>query len=94
MIQDQPPPNTARVLLDAEIEVRRGQTVPVLAQPATQRGARRRLPSRLCHGRGRMTHSPTKAAKATRRRSWPTVVRMRCHRTTRSRADGHRRRHP
>ncbi len=37
MIQDQPPPNTARVLLDAEIEVRRGQTVSVLAQPATQR---------------------------------------------------------
>lgn len=37
MVQDQLPPNSARVLLDAEIEVRQGQSVPVLAQPSTQR---------------------------------------------------------
>ena len=36
-MQDQPLPNEARVMIDAQIEVRRGQTVPVLAQPSTQR---------------------------------------------------------
>jgi hypothetical protein len=36
-MQDQPPPNEPRVLLDAQIEVRQGQAVPVLAQPSTQR---------------------------------------------------------
>ena len=36
-MQDQPPPNTPRVLLDAEIEIRQGHSVPVLAQPSTQR---------------------------------------------------------
>jgi hypothetical protein len=34
---DQPPPNTARVMRDAELEVRPGQLVPVLAQPTTHR---------------------------------------------------------
>jgi hypothetical protein len=34
---DQPPPNEPRVLIDAEIEVRQGQHVPVLAQPSTYR---------------------------------------------------------
>lgn len=36
-MQDQPLPNEPRVLLDAEIEIRPGHHVPVLAQPATQR---------------------------------------------------------
>ncbi len=36
-MQDQPPPNEPRVLIDAQIEVRQGQAVPVLAQPSTQR---------------------------------------------------------
>jgi hypothetical protein len=36
-MQDQPPPNEPRVMLDAEIEIRTGHTVPVLAQPSTQR---------------------------------------------------------
>ena len=36
-MQDQPPPNEPRVMLDAEIEIRPGQTVPALAQPSTQR---------------------------------------------------------
>ena len=36
-MQDQPLPNEARVMIDAQIEIRRGQTVPVLAQPSTQR---------------------------------------------------------
>ncbi len=36
-MQDQPPPNEPRVMLDAEIEIRPGHTVPVLAQPSTQR---------------------------------------------------------
>ncbi len=36
-MQDQPPPNEPRVMLDAEIEIRPGQNVPVLAQPSTQR---------------------------------------------------------
>lgn len=36
-MQDQPPPNEPRVMLDAEIELRPGHTAPVLAQPSTQR---------------------------------------------------------
>ncbi len=36
-MQDQPPPNEPLVLIDAQIEVRQGQAVPVLAQPSTQR---------------------------------------------------------
>ena len=35
-MQDQLPPNDPRVLIDAQIEVRQGQSVPVLAQPSTQ----------------------------------------------------------
>ncbi len=34
---DQPLPNHPRVMIDAQIELRPGQTVPVLAQPSTQR---------------------------------------------------------
>ena len=36
-MQDQPLPNEPRVMIDAQIEIRRGQSVPVLAQPSTQR---------------------------------------------------------
>ncbi len=36
-MQDLPLPTHARVLLDAEVELRQGQRVPVLAQPSTQR---------------------------------------------------------
>lgn len=36
-MQDQPLPNEARLLLDAQIEIREGQTAPVLAQPSTHR---------------------------------------------------------
>ncbi len=36
-MQDQPPPNEPRVMIDAQIEIRQGQPVPVLAQPSTQR---------------------------------------------------------
>ena len=36
-MQDQPLPNNPRVMIDAQIEIRQGQTVPVLAQPSTQR---------------------------------------------------------
>ena len=36
-MQDQPLPNEQRVLLDAQIEIREGQTIPVLAQPSTHR---------------------------------------------------------
>ena len=36
-MQDQPLPNGARVLIDAQIEIRQGHAVPVLAQPSTQR---------------------------------------------------------
>ncbi len=36
-MQDQPLPNEPRLLLDAQIEIREGQTVPVLAQPSTHR---------------------------------------------------------
>ena len=36
-MQDQPLPNEPRVLLDAQIEIREGQTIPVLAQPSTHR---------------------------------------------------------
>ncbi len=36
-MQDQPPPNEPRVLLDAELEIRQGHNVPALAQPSTQR---------------------------------------------------------
>lgn len=34
---DQPPPNTPRVMQDGQLEVREGQTVPVLAQPSSHR---------------------------------------------------------
>ncbi len=34
---DQPPPNTPRVMQDGQLEVRQGQTIPVLAQPSSQR---------------------------------------------------------
>ena len=34
---DQPLPNEPRVMIDAQIEIRRGQNVPVLAQPSTRR---------------------------------------------------------
>lgn len=36
-MNDQPPPNLPRVLIDGQLEVRPGQTVPVLAQPTTHR---------------------------------------------------------
>jgi hypothetical protein len=36
-MQDQPPPNLPRVMIDAQIEIRQGHSVPVLAQPSTQR---------------------------------------------------------
>jgi hypothetical protein len=36
-MQDQPPPNEPRVMVDAEVEIRPGQSVPALAQPSTQR---------------------------------------------------------
>ena len=36
-MQDQPPPHTARVLRDAQIEIRAGHSVDALAQPSTQR---------------------------------------------------------
>ncbi len=34
---DQPPPNMPRVMQDGQLEVRQGQTVPVLAQPSSHR---------------------------------------------------------
>lgn len=34
---DQPPPNTPRVMQDGQLEVREGQSVPVLAQPSSHR---------------------------------------------------------
>lgn len=34
---DQPPPNIARVVQDGDLEVRNGQLVPVLVQPASHR---------------------------------------------------------
>ena len=36
-MQDQPLPNEPRVMIDAQIEIRQGHSVPVLAQPSTQR---------------------------------------------------------
>ncbi len=34
---DQPPPNTPRVMQDGQLEMRQGQTIPVLAQPSSHR---------------------------------------------------------
>ena len=34
---DQPPPNTPRVIQDGNIEIRHGQTVPVLVQTSSHR---------------------------------------------------------
>ena len=36
-MQDQPLPNEPRVMIDAQIEVRQGHSIPVLAQPSTHR---------------------------------------------------------
>jgi len=34
---DQPPPNTPRVMQDGQLEIREGQSVPVLAQTSSHR---------------------------------------------------------
>jgi hypothetical protein len=34
---DQPPPNVPRVMQDGQLEIREGQSVPVLAQPSSHR---------------------------------------------------------
>lgn len=36
-MSDTPLPNEPRVMIDAQIEIRQGQTAPVLAQPSTGR---------------------------------------------------------